>query len=100
MFGVLQHIRKSYKSNRRPQMIKQTFDSKEEAEHWIMRYRNRFPYTTADFCVVRLNVVAEYSVELVEKKLEKLCASQLSYFDTDSVDLYGFEESDKDDECE
>lgn len=93
MYGIIQTIRKS-RSCTKPQMIKQTFNSKAEAEHYILRYRERYPYTTAEFCIATINIVAEYGIELVQKTGEP------EYFDTDSVSYYGYEENDKDDDSE
>lgn len=72
MFGIIQIIRKSYRSVRKPQMMKQMFEERDEAEHFIMRYRQRFPYTTADFCIAEIKPIAEYKVEVVQKEINDL----------------------------
>lgn len=94
MYGIIQTIRKS-RSCTKPQMIKQTFDSMAEAEHYIFRYRKRYPFTTAEFCIARINVIAEYGIQLVQK------SGRLGNLATNFVaDSYGYEENDKDDDSE
>lgn len=69
MYAIIQVIKKS-RSCSKPQLVKNIFDSKEEAAHYIRRYRDRFPYTTAEFAIAEIELVSSYETELVEKPVE------------------------------
>ena len=68
MYAIVQKIRKS-RSCTKPQLVKQTFDTQEEAEHYIRRYRDKYPYTTAEFSIAEVNIVTTYNIDIVPQSL-------------------------------